>query len=92
MQMTDLGSLLFLVEPLGLGKPCHILEARLDESSSTFLLKVEETVHLWLKESAHAGSPVACNDHVEPRQGRHLNIFNVTVRQSFQLATLSFSI
>jgi hypothetical protein len=68
-----------------------------------FVLKVEETPDLWPEESARAGTPVTCYDHVEPMQWRHLNVFNkecmivyalsrgcrsnVTVRQSFQLPT-----
>ncbi len=61
---------------LGLGKAWRVLEARLEASSSTFLLKVEETPHLWPEESTRAGTPVTCHDHVEPMQLRHLNIFN----------------
>mgnify|MGYP003346148303 CR=1 FL=1 len=41
-----------------------------------FVLKVEETPDLWTEESARAGTPVTCYDHVEPMQWRHLNVFN----------------
>jgi transposase len=61
---------------LGLGKPRSAVEARLEASSSTFLLKVEETPDLWPEESARAGTPVVCHDHVEPMQWRHLNVVN----------------
>jgi transposase len=61
---------------LGLGKAWRVVEARLEASSSTFLLKVEETPNLWLEENARAGTPVICQDHVEPMQWRHLYVFN----------------
>ena len=61
---------------LGLGKAWRVVEARLEASSSTFVLKVEETAELWPEESARAGTPVTCYDHVEPMQWRHLNVFN----------------
>jgi transposase len=61
---------------LGLGKACRVVEARLEASSSTFMLKVEETAALWPEESTRAGTPVVCHDHVEPMQWRHLNVFN----------------
>jgi transposase len=51
-----------------------VVEARFE--ASTFVLKVEETPDLWPEESARAGSPVTCYDHVEPMQWRHLNVFN----------------
>ena len=60
----------------GLGKAWLGVEARLEASSSTFLLKVEETPDLWPEESARAGTLVTCHDHVEPMQWRHLNVFN----------------
>jgi hypothetical protein len=43
---------------LGLGKAWRVVEARLEASSSTFLLKVEEAPHLWPEESTRAGTPV----------------------------------
>ena len=55
---------------LGLGKAWRFLEAQIEASSSTFLLKVEETQDLWPEESARAGTPVTCQDHVEPMQWR----------------------
>jgi hypothetical protein len=61
---------------LGLGRAWRVVEARLEASSSTFLLKVEETPHLWPEESTRAGTPVTCQDYVEPIQWRHLNVFN----------------
>ena len=61
---------------LGLGKAWRVVEARLEASSSTFVLKVEETAALWPEESTRAGTPVTCHDHVEPMQWRHLNVFN----------------
>ena len=59
---------------LGLGKAWRVVEARLE--ASMFVLKVEETPDLWPEESARAGTPVTCYDHVEPMQWRHLNVFN----------------
>ena len=61
---------------LGLGKAWRVVDARLEVSSSTFVLKVEETAALWPEESARAGTSVTCHDHVEPMQWRHLNVFN----------------
>ena len=52
------------------------MEARLEASSSTFVLSVKETAELWPEESARAGTKVTCHDHVEPMQWRHLNVFN----------------
>ena len=43
-------------------------EAPFEAGYSTFLLKVEETSELWPEESARAGTPVTCHDHVEPMQ------------------------
>ncbi len=53
---------------LGLAKAWRVVEARLEASSSTFPLKVEETPELWPEESARASPPVTCHDHVEPLQ------------------------
>ncbi len=61
---------------LGLGNAWRVVEARLETSSSTFVLRVEETAALWPEESDRAGTPVNCHDHVEPMQWRHLNVFN----------------
>jgi transposase len=61
---------------LGLGKAWRVVEARLEVGSPIFLLKVEETPDLWPEESARAGTPATCHDHVEPMQWRHLNVFN----------------
>ena len=61
---------------LGLGKSWKVVESRFEAESSTFFLKVEETPELWPEESARAGTPVVCHDHVEPMQWRHLNVFN----------------
>ena len=61
---------------LGLGKAWRVVEARLEASSSTFVLSVKETVELWPEESARAGTKLTCHDHVEPMQWRHLNVFN----------------
>ena len=61
---------------LGLGKGWRVIQARLESSSSTFVLKVEETAALWPAESVRAGTSVTCHDQVEPTQWRHLNIFN----------------
>ena len=65
-----------LGQSLGLGKAWRVVEARLEASSSTFVLKVEETAELWPEESARAGTPVTCHDHVEPMQCPNLNVFN----------------
>ena len=61
---------------LGLGKSWRVAELRFEPESSTFFLKVEETPDLWPEESARAGTPVVCHDHVEPMQWRHLDVFN----------------
>ena len=61
---------------LGLGKSWRVVESRFESESATFFLKVEETPELWPEESARAGTPVVCHDHVEPMQWRHLNVFN----------------
>ena len=61
---------------LGLGKAWRIVEARLEASSSIFMLKVEETAALCPEESTRAGTPVVCYDRVDPMQWRHLNVFN----------------
>jgi len=53
-----------------------VVESRFEAESSTFFLEVEETPELWPEESARAGTPVTCHDHVEPMQWRHLNVFN----------------
>jgi hypothetical protein len=63
-------------ELLRLGKAWRVVEAQLEVSSSTFLLKVQETVALWPEESAQAGTTVTWHDHVEPMQWRQLNVFN----------------
>ena len=64
----------------GLAKPGVWMEARLEASSLTFVLKVEETAELWPEESARAGTPVTCHDHVEPMQWRHLKRLQQGVR------------
>lgn len=53
-----------------------MFEARLGATSSTAVLKVEETAALWPEESARAGNPVACYDYGEPMYWRHLNVAN----------------
>jgi len=50
---------------LGLGKAWRVVEARLEASSSTFVLSVKETAELWPEESARAGIKVTCHNHVE---------------------------
>jgi hypothetical protein len=47
---------------LGLGKAWRVVEARLEASSSTFRLKIEETAALWPEESTRAGNPVTCHE------------------------------
>jgi hypothetical protein len=61
---------------MGLCKAWLVLEARLGASFSAFRFKVEETPYSWPEESARAGTPVTCHDHVEQMQWRHLNVFN----------------
>jgi len=63
---------------LGLGEAWRVLEAPLEASSSTLLLKVEATPDLWSEESARAGTPmkVTSHDHLERMPWRHLNAFN----------------
>ena len=60
---------------LGLGKVCGVVEARLDVSSWTFLVKVEETAVLWHEESARAGTP-----HL----GNHVDRRTLTTRKLFR--------
>jgi hypothetical protein len=60
---------------LKLGKALRVMEARRGANPSA-LLKVVETQDLWPEESARAGTPVTCYDHVEPMHLRHLNVFN----------------
>jgi hypothetical protein len=38
------------------------------------MLKVEETAASWPEESAQAGTPVICHEHVESMQWRHRDI------------------
>lgn len=59
---------------LGLGKAWRAVEARLEASFSTLLLKIEETAALWPEERVRAAIPVTCYDHVEPMKWRHLNV------------------
>ncbi len=61
---------------LGLGKAWRGVGARPELSSSTFMLKAEETAPLWPEESTRAGTPAVFHDHVEPMQWRHHNVFN----------------
>ncbi len=61
---------------LGLGKDWRLVEARLEASSSNFMLKGEETVALSPDESARAGSPMTFQDYVVPMQWWHINVFN----------------
>ena len=61
---------------LGLGDAWRAVEARLEASSATFVLKLEKTAAFWPAERARAGTTVTCNDHVEPLLWRHLNVFN----------------
>lgn len=51
---------------LALGKVWRVVEARLEASSSTFVLKVEETSGLWPEESTLASTPVVCHGQGEP--------------------------
>jgi hypothetical protein len=53
---------------LGIGKAWRVVDARLEASSSTFVLKVEETATLLPEECDLAGTPVIRHDHVEPMQ------------------------
>lgn len=52
----------------GLANAWRVVEARLEPSSSTFVLTVEETAELWPGESARVATSVTCHDHVEPMQ------------------------
>ena len=61
---------------LGLGEGWRVVGSRFDPESSTFFLEVEETPDLWPEESARAGTPVVCHDHVETMQWRYLNVFH----------------
>jgi hypothetical protein len=63
---------------LGLGKSWRVVESRFEPESSTFFLKVEETPELWPKESARAGTPMVCHDHVEPMQCKRTPVFSIT--------------
>jgi hypothetical protein len=53
-----------------------VVEAQFEPESSTFLLKVEETLYLCPEEGVRAGTPVGWHDHVELMQWRYLNVFN----------------
>ena len=61
---------------LGLGSAWRVVEARLDESSTRFVLKVEETASLCPEENYRGGTPVASHDHVETTQWQHFNVFD----------------
>jgi transposase len=52
------------------------MEARLEASSSAFVLRVGDTAELWPEKSARSGTKVNCHDDVEPTLWRHLNAFN----------------
>ena len=49
---------------LGLGEAWLAVEARLEASSATFVLRLEQTAAFWPVERARAGTTVTCNDHV----------------------------
>ena len=53
-----------------------MVEARFASESSTSLLKVKETMQLWLEKRIRVGTPAVCHDPVEPMKWRHLNVFN----------------
>jgi hypothetical protein len=53
---------------LMLGEGLRFLEARLEASSPTLLLKIEGTMELWREESLQADTPVICHGRVEPIQ------------------------
>ncbi len=59
---------------LGLGKEWYVVKVRLETSSSTFMVKVEKTAALGPDESARAGTPVTCHEHIEMMQWWYLNI------------------
>lgn len=61
---------------LGLGKSWRVVRTEYEVKESTFVICVEETPELWVEESSNAGTSVACYDHVEPMQWRHLNVFS----------------
>lgn len=61
---------------LGLGNSWRVVRTEFEEKTSTFVICVEETAELWPQESRRLGTTVACYDHVEPMQWRHLNVFN----------------
>lgn len=44
--------------------------------NNVFVICVEETPELWVRESAAWKQQVTCYDHVEPMGWRHLNVFN----------------
>jgi transposase len=60
----------------GLGNACLVVDARLESSSSTIMLKVGETAALWPEESPRTGTLASCYHHCGRMQWRHLNIFN----------------
>lgn len=51
---------------LRFGKVWRIVKARMKASTSTFVLKVEETAELWPEESPRGGTPMTCHHHIEP--------------------------
>jgi hypothetical protein len=61
---------------LGLGKARLVVEARLEASSCSFPVQVEETLDLWPEVTARARSRAIFDGYAEPMQWRHLNVFN----------------
>ncbi len=61
---------------LGLWKFWCVVEAQLEASSSTFLLKVAEMLDLWPDERARTETAVTCLAHGEPMQLGQLIVFN----------------
>ena len=60
---------------LRLGKAWRLVEARLEASTSTLLVEVEEAAAFWPEESARGEIPVTCHDYVEQMQWRYLDFF-----------------
>ena len=67
-------------------KSWKVVESRFERESSTFFLKVEETTVLLPEESARAGTPLTCHDHVEPMQ--YIRTPNLSITHKFQTSKI----
>ncbi len=61
---------------LGLDECWRVIAASYEDKENRFVICVEETPHLWEAETRRGGWEVSCYDPVEPREWRHLNVFD----------------